>query len=188
MDAALPNGTYTFTIGGHAANLSLTGDLYPVMPQVIGVTNGAWNGGRLIVSDPTKDCVLTFNTFTNYANGSGGVASGMGFGIVDSKIDIWQYVSNSHAFVSATSDSLYSATPFTTYTIPANTLTLGDTYDASLFFATFVSVNTTSISGGTGGDLYGVETDFTIQAGSGDGLLSRNDAVEKGRRLGSDCC
>jgi len=71
LDAAFPDGSYTFSVSGSAAfDLSLTGDHYPNMPQV---TNGTWNDSGDYVIDSTQDATITFNTFSTY--GTVGVGS-----------------------------------------------------------------------------------------------------------------
>ena len=66
----------------------------------------------------------------------------------------------------AVNGSTQSATPFTSYTIPAGTLTAGLPYECTLSFDTVGSIDTTSISGGLSVLLYQNSVTFFMVASS----------------------
>ncbi len=165
LDATFPNGTYLMTgTGIPTLTLSLTSDAYPATtPQVTGATNGAWNSGGLLVINPTQSSTINFSTFTDYA--TAGVAGHMNFNVYSTndtdpvalKADI---VSQAIAGVPST----VQATPMTSYTIPAGTLTSGHVYQAYLNYDTATTMNAAIVPGSAVGTLFGKELRFYIAA------------------------
>jgi hypothetical protein len=150
MDAAFPNGSYTLSVtGGSPFTLGLTGNLYPNTPQV---TNGTWNSSGQLVIDPTKSNTLNFNPFSAY--GTAGVLSHM-------QVQILSY-DNSTVSLSQSYLTTANATSFTSYTIPANTLTTGSIYYCSLEYDTGTAENATAVAGDTAVAIYSAQTILTI--------------------------
>jgi hypothetical protein len=150
MDAAFPNGTYTLSVSG-ASNftLSLAGNLYPNTPQV---TNGTWNSSGQLVLDPTQNNTLNFAAFTAY--GTTGVLSHMMISI--SSFD------NSTVSLSQTNITPTNSSGFTSYSIPAGTLSPGSIYQCQLEYDTAAADNTTAISGDTAVTPCSASTSFTL--------------------------
>ena len=156
LDAAYSNGTYALTpSGGSPFSVPLTGDLYPVTPQV--ASGGTWQNGLLVI-DPAQTTTLTLTTFTGYGSGAGShedvdVAS-------DTQNDSYdndqQVISVAFAGLSAT------PSPITTITIPAGSLTAGNIYQGSL---TFDAVSSLTQSPATVG-LFSTATYFYVVAKS----------------------
>jgi len=142
LDAAFPNGSYNISGSGFPTiTINLSGDLYPtVIPQVIG---GTWSNGALVVN-PGQSYTITFNNFTGYA--STGVGGHMKASI--SSVTAGDNVNVSQEIISQAAFGLtVSATPFTSYVIPANTLKAGLVYRLAVNFDTALVLNTTTISG-----------------------------------------
>jgi Ig-like domain-containing protein len=150
MDAAFPNGTYTLAVTGASSfTLSLTGNLYPNTPQI---TGGTWNQSGQLVIDPTQNETLNFNTFTGY--GTAGALSHM----------MIEIASPDGSTVDLTQSNITPTNPsaFTSYEIPAGTLTAGSIYYCTLEFDTVTSDNTTAVSGDTAVAIYSTQTFFTL--------------------------
>ena len=150
MDAAYPNGSYTFAVSGSSNfSLSLTGNLYPNTPQV---TGGTWNSSGQLVIDSTQNNTLNFNTFSTY--GTSGVLSHM-------QIQIMSFDSST---VNLTQSYLTptNASAFTSYSIPAGTLTPGSVFYCQLEFDIVPSDNATAVSGDTVVTLYSMQTSFIL--------------------------
>jgi len=149
LDAAFPNGNYIFSATGYSNfTLSLTGDLYPNVPQI---TNGSWNSSGQLVIDPTQNTAINFNAFTSY--GAGGGLSHMDFRIQpynggSTKLD--------EAYITPTNPS-----PFTSYSISAGTLSAGCIYYCHIQFDTAIAENTAAPAGGSV-TAYSTVTYFTI--------------------------
>ncbi|MDB6095489.1 MAG: peptidase and matrixin and adamalysin [Verrucomicrobia bacterium] len=133
LDAAYPAGTYTLTGTGLATvTLNLPADNYPTaVPQI---TNGTWNAGGVLVIDPTQSVTLNFNNFTTYA--SAGFAGHEDFEL-QSNANFEKGIATVAAF-----GFTVSATPFTTVTIPANTLPTGGAFRAVLRYDTLTTLDT----------------------------------------------
>ncbi|MDB6094510.1 MAG: repeat protein [Verrucomicrobia bacterium] len=135
MDAAYPSGNYTLTgTGLPTASFNLATDTYPnAVPQI---TSGTWSSGGVFVVDPTQSVTITLSNFTNYA--SAGVAGYETFEI-DTSGDGFKKAVATQAVFGVTA----SATPLTSVTIPANTLTNAGVFKARLQFNTFTTLDTT---------------------------------------------
>jgi len=142
MDAAFPNGTYTYS-GPPAYSVNLTGNSYPTATPAV-LSGGTWSNGVLII-DPAVATTLTFSTFTGYANtGVLGYSAFQTSAQDGSNTGLAQDTVVSKALLSFP----VSATPLTSIPVPAGTFTPGVVYQASLNFDTATFVDTTSISGG----------------------------------------
>jgi hypothetical protein len=161
LQAAYPSGTYKLNITGEPSLTYTVGTpTYPASaPQV---TNGTWQNGVLVV-DPTTAATLNFSTFKEYA--SGGIAGHMSVQINSAGPDSVN-LKQEYATINAGSGTTTSATPFTSYTIPAGTLTAGLPYIANLRYDTVSSVDTTSISGALSVLLFDQNSYFFIVAKS----------------------
>ncbi len=150
LDAAFPNGSYTFSIsGGPTFSLSLSGNLYPNAPQVNG---GNWNSSGQLVVDSTQNITLNFNTFTGY--GTAGVLSHM-------QVQIQSFDGNTVS-LSQTNITPTNPAPFTSYSIPAGTLTPGSIYYCQLEYDTVPADNTTAVAGDTAATVYTAKTSFIL--------------------------
>lgn len=122
LDAAYPNGTYTFPNG---AQVNLTGDVYPnsTSPQQVTLVNGAtpvWNSQGQLVLDPTIENVITW---TPYSISSGTFAAN-GYIKASFEGDYGDNVNVSRTAGLSTSNP----SPINTLTISANSMTVGHTY------------------------------------------------------------
>ncbi len=151
MDAAFPNGNYTFSVTGVPSfTLSLSGNLYPNVPQVTG--GGTWNASGQLVINPAQNNTISFNTFTTY--GTAGALSHMQLQI--SSID-GSTVSLSQSYITSSNSA-----PFTSYSIPAGTLAPGAIYYASIEYDTAPADNSTAVSGDEAVTVYSVTTSFML--------------------------
>ena len=135
LDAAYPDGSYTFPGG---TTVSLTGDGYPTAPQILTV-NGAtpvWNAQGQLVLNPAVQNIISWSTVTvpNFATAGYEEASFYtGHGSFNNPIDLTAGVLTS------------STTPFTSMTVPANTMTTGNTYNGYIDYvagSTFTNPST----------------------------------------------
>ncbi|QYM79559.1 immunoglobulin domain-containing protein [Horticoccus luteus] len=128
LDAAYPNGIYTITgTGIPTLSFNLTGNLYPTAtPQI---TNGTWSNGGLLVINPNTSTTLNLSNFSTYA--TAGVAGHMSLSLGGNNVDLSQDILTQAAF-----DIDVSATPFTSVTVPAGSLTEGRIYNLQLDFDT----------------------------------------------------
>ena len=154
LDAAFPNGTYTFHIntssGGYVVPLALSPVSYPV--NIPKISNSGWASGDLVV-DPTQSYTFTWNGFSGFHLNFGIQGNGTG------------------TFNGAAYSVANPVTGNASYTLAANTLTAGQTYQATLEFDTATAVNTTSVTTGanhttasSGIAAFGDQTSFTIFA------------------------
>lgn len=144
LDADFANGTYTFASGATTVNLAMTGDVYPGAPRA-SITGGTWSNGVLVV-DPTQS--LTINTgfgTTNYLAGQ----SYLEVKVVNTGFDV-----NNGSDLTTSSESL---------TIPANSLTPGQTYTVVAYAVRASTVDTTSYAGARSVAGYASETSLQLQ-------------------------
>jgi len=156
LNSAYADGNYVMPNG---ATVSLTGDTYPVVPQVLSVTvNGVvttpfWNPQGQLMLDPSATNVITWTTFSGgnfttsghetfeaYSNNGGSFSDEMRAGLAES-----------------------SSVPFNNATIAANSMTPGFTYYGRINYelgSTFNSAgpNSFNVAG------YITENTFTITA------------------------
>ena len=161
LEATYPAGAYKLMLSGlPTLSYTLGTALYPAsLPEV---TNGTWQNGELVV-DPTAAATLNFSMFAEYA--SGGVAGYMSVQ-VDSTGPDNVNLKQQYATISAGNGSTTSATPFTSFTIPANTLTPGLVYQCGLSFDTVASVDTATSPGNDSVVIYSNTVIFYIVAKS----------------------
>jgi len=131
LDAAYPDGTYTFPGG---TQVSLTGDAYPAAPQILSVNGGTpvWNAQGQLVLDPTIGNTITWSSVTvpNFATNGYEEADFFTLGSSDfNSITLKAGVTRS------------SITPFTTLTVPANSMTPGNTYRSYVVYASAPTFN-----------------------------------------------
>ena len=150
MTAAFPDGIYEIVpSGGAPVDVTLSGDLYPPVPQL---TNGTWSAGGVLLIDPTQPYTFNLSSFPNYL--TAGLGSQVEFSILSPAgaevVD---------GFFQSTSIPI----PITSFPILASVLTPGVTYTGEISFGTNVVVQQTS--GGEGLlASYGSSTTFTILA------------------------
>lgn len=140
LNTAFADGDYSMQIntsGGlqNITSFSLTGSVYPNVPQITGAT---WSGGKLVISDPTQAYTLNFTSFSGFAAGDKII-----LGIDD-------------AFDTS------STTSVTSFLIPANSFTAGQTTSGELNFVNVIDEDT-SIAGATGFTAYVSILSFQIQ-------------------------
>ncbi len=113
-------------------------DNYPsVVPQV---TNGTWNNGNLIITDPSVDVTITWPAFVATNSGGGGIS----FGITNnSGFNLFQVID---------ADGTHNS-----YTIAGGTLTNNSYYNGSLQFTNNDTGSPTSFQ---------AQVNFTIQVGT----------------------
>ncbi len=158
LDGAFPAGTYTLS-GAAFPTVSYTfgnSELYPAtVPQL---TNQTWQNAVVVV-DSTKDVTLNLNTFAGY--GTMGVAGYMGITVTSltqaDNVSLKQFYASS-----AVGSATVSATPFTSYVIPANTLMPGAVYLVDVTYDTLTSVNASAIPNATATSAYTNRMDFFI--------------------------
>jgi hypothetical protein len=141
FDAAFPNGSYRMSgTGFPTATISMTGDLYPTVPQV---TNGTWQNGVLVI-DPSQSYTVNFNTFSTYA--TGGIAGYMSLQITSESGNDNVNIGQAYTTVQGTGSTV-SPTPFTSYVIPAGTLRAGLPYRLVIGYDTVTTYDMTTIPG-----------------------------------------
>lgn len=154
LDAAFPNGTYTYTFDfGSTVSvpLVLSPDSYPSEAPML--TTGTWNGSGQLVIDPTQAYDFAFNTFSNYSSGGAvffsifGSASNTRIG--DALASAYHFASNEDLVL-------------TGFTLPANTLGPG-LYYAELSFIQTTALDFASVSGATGVAFFAHDTGFIIE-------------------------
>ncbi len=144
LDTAYLDGTYTMhmvspAFGTKDVNLTLNPASYTFPTDIPKLTNTTWSGGVLQL-DPSVNNTLSWNSFTQLA-GNDFVM----FGLAGPSVNINQTGN------------------LTSYFIPANTLTIGNTYTGDIGFEHATTSDTSSVSGATGLGGYGTGTRFTIQ-------------------------
>ncbi len=140
LNAAFPDGNYTFTINTSTPNtynstLALSGVTYPTDIGTISNTN--WSGGELVI-DPTQSYTFTWNASNDLH---------LDFGLNNTTIN--ENIINSGSGLPSS------------YTMAANTLAPGQSYLGNLGFANGV-IDTSQISGVMGAAYYQNNTQFTI--------------------------
>ena len=147
LDAAFPNGTYTFHINtsssGYVVPLALSPQSYPT--NIPTITNSGWASGDLVVN-PAQSYTFTWHGFAGFHLNFGIQGNGTG------------------TFNGAAYSVANPTTGNASYTLAANTLTAGQNYQATLEFDTATAVNTTSVTGANGIAAFGDQTSFTIFA------------------------
>jgi hypothetical protein len=142
LDGAFPNGNFTMSGGGFPTlSISITGDLYPIVPDV---TNGTWQNGVLLINS-AQSYTLNLNTFTGYdTTGVGGVMS-----IQIQSLTTADNVNRSQKYATQAfgNGTVVSSTPFTSYPIPAGTLQPGLVYEVYVEYYTLTTVNTSTVPG-----------------------------------------
>jgi hypothetical protein len=162
LDTAYPAGAYslsgaafptaTFNVGSQA--------LYP--SSIPRVTGGTWTDNVLAV-DPTQAVTLNFSNFAGY--GTLGAAGYMRVAI--SSLTSADSVSLVQSYsTEPIGNATVSATPFTSYVIPANTLMPGLTYLVDLTFDTITSVDSATIPGAVATATFTNRLDIFIGANS----------------------
>jgi len=155
LDAAFPDGDYVFSVNVLPDfTLSLTGDLYPNIPQI---TNGTWNSSGQLVLDPTQSNSINLNTFTGYGTGP----------VSYMELRITSYNGGSFAIGKA-NVSFIDSSAFTSYTIPGG-LPAGSIFQCSLEYDLGIAHNSTVLS--TAVTAYSSTTYFTmVTSGTGSNL------------------
>lgn len=144
LDAAFANGVYTMAVGATNVPLNLGGN-FTNTPQAT-VSAGAWTGGVLQL-DVSQALTITTNAISGWANDGtfhlGMNINGFGYNPTD------------------TPDTFTASSA--AYTIPAFSLTAGDTYTVGIKFAK-LSGSSSAYAGATSSAGYNTQTSFTILA------------------------
>ena len=136
LDAAFPNGTYTISGPGFATlTITLTGDLYPVAPQV---TGGTWNPGGALLLAPNVATTLNFTPFAGYATAG---AMGQAYAEFDG-LESQTFSRAVPAFGIPASPQ-----PLTSLAIPGNALPNNTAHNGRVEYTTFTMVDFTSVNG-----------------------------------------
>jgi Ig-like domain-containing protein len=162
LDSAYPAGAYTLSGAAFPTATFNVGSI-PLYPSTTpSVSGGTWTDNVLAV-DPTQALTLNLSKFTGY--GTQGVAGYMRITVTsltsaDSVSLIQNYATE------PIGNATVSATPFTTYVIPANTFTAGLTYLVDLTFDTITSADSTTIPGAVASTTFTNRLNFFIGANS----------------------
>lgn len=146
LNSKFPNGTYTMTVNGANIPLVLSGDAYPNVPQFT-LAGGSWVGGKYVI-DPGKALTITTNVFTAYNSNVSGVMVLGG--------DRMNHMVQGADFVASPA--------FMTTTIPANTFTAGEEYEAFAGFQAIVNLRLGALPGTYSSARYETYTIVTIKA------------------------
>ena len=154
LDAAFPNGTYTYTAVSTASNVPLkvdatpSGDLYPTaVPQITSVDNGAtWSGGSLIMQT-TGTTTITLNSFAQYSSALNGQVGG------HIGVSFYQ-TSGTGSFVTLQQEAItfQSQSAFNTFMVSG--LTAGNHYQFEIEYNVITAADATSLAGATGVGLF----------------------------------
>ena len=138
LNASAPDGSYT--LPGSGGTVSLTGTLYPAAAQVTQVngTTPVWDNQGQLVLNPAIQNTITWSSVTvpnfstdGYQNVKFGSTSGNSI------------VQESAGLTTSTT------TPYTTLVIPANSMTLAETYSGDVSYgqaSTFNTINSTTFA------------------------------------------
>ena len=151
LNTAYPSGAYTQTVttatGDQAGGLTLTGNAYPIAPQLMN-----FSAAQNIIAG--TNFVLQWSAFAG--------ATTQDWVIIDISATYQR-----GGFNTASYDSPQALTGTnTTVVIPAGALLPGTTYDGSIIFLKRVAVNTTGITGALGVAGYFGMTDFKLVTAS----------------------
>jgi len=153
LEAAFPQGTYTFTGGSTSVSLNLSGDLYPTTTPLVTLTGGTWSNGVYLV-DPGQAVTITSDAFAGYS--SAGVGGHIGLSLQAAN---GPQLFNNEQFSSTNPSDQIS------YTIAANTLAAGQTYYGNVSFATIVDIQpNAALPNSLNGAYYNLDTSFVISA------------------------
>jgi hypothetical protein len=149
LESAFPSGNYTFTIstahdGVRTPTLPLAGDTYPPAPRLLNL-----EAAQQV--DPESDFTLTWAPFTG-----GGASDYVRLELWDTDTDETVFETKSPGEPGALDGAA------TSILIPRNSLSAGRTYEGSLIFAKFTSLDTTSYPGANGVSGYYKSTEFTL--------------------------
>ena len=136
LDTAFPNGTYTISGPGFATvTITLTGDLYPVAPQV---TGGTWNPGGALLLAPNVATTLNFTPFTGYATAG---VMGRAYAEFDG-VESQTFSRAVPAFGIPASPQ-----PLTSFAIAGNALPNNSAHNGRVEYTTYTMADFTSVNG-----------------------------------------
>lgn len=144
LDAAYPNGNYTFTFGGRNIPVSLTGDVYPAAP-VATVSGGTWINGVLTV-DRAQTLTITTSFTRNYVAGASRLGIDIGGGSLHLSADTSPAFDRNQVSLN----------------VPANTLVAGVVYEVEIVANRFVSLDMASAAPLYVVGLYSAVTSFQL--------------------------
>lgn len=147
LNARFGDGIYSFLISGNTLNLNLNGRTYPNAP-LVGLTGGAWIGSTYVI-DSTSSLTITSNTFSAYGTHPIDIIS-IG---VEGVGGIYQL------------STVNPSAKFLQYTLPANTLSAGQSYIVDTQFDAGVDLQSVNwLPGSINYASYASVTRFTISA------------------------
>jgi len=152
MEAAFPNGTYTFNSGGTTANFPLTGNLYTNIPTATFNLSGIWSTSIYYIQ-PGQDLTINTNSIAGFTTGNYRVG-------IDANVN-----NNINSYPSIQFDSLNNGltTANGNITIPGSELTAGTDWQVKMQFNAFSNFTSSGINGGTNVALYTMNTKFDVQ-------------------------
>jgi len=152
MEAAFPNGTYTFNSGGTTANFPLTGNLYTNIPTATFNLGGIWSNSIYYIQ-PGQDLMINTNSIAGFTTGNFRVG-------IDANVN-----NNINSYASIQFDSLNNGltTANGNITIPSSELTAGTDWQVKMQFNAFSNFTSSGINGGTNVALYTMNTKFDVQ-------------------------
>lgn len=147
-DAAYPDGTYGFTLGGQATTVSLTGGLFPNAP-VATLSQGTFGTNGTLVFERTQPLTITLQYGAGFVSGSSRLAiSVWGPGFDDQvSTDASEYTQSQVSLV-----------------IPANSVAAGTPLTINLEANRVLALDTTKFPGFTLATGYTSETDISAVA------------------------
>ena len=149
LDAAYPDGNYAVTFNGTTTTVAFTGGNYSNVPLAT-LSQGSW-GSSWYTIDPSVPLTITLNFTTNYTAGYAHMSLTVS--------------GNSDSYSNSVSSPNLSTNQLT-ITIPANTLTRGNTYTVKMDLDNISTLNTTAVSGWTIATYYEQESHFSLAAGA----------------------
>lgn len=154
LNAAFPNGTYTFTIGGRNASVALTGDAYPAAP-VATLSQGTFNANGTLNFDRTQPLTITISYGAGFVSGQSRLAI---------EVDGPNFERDA-----STEDSGFTQSQLS-LVLPANSVPAGAQLSIQLEANRILSLDTTTVPGFTVGGVYSSHTEILAQAsGAGPG-------------------
>lgn len=151
LDAAYPSGTYTLTLGGRAASVSLTGDLYPAAP-VATLSQGTFAADGTLNFDRTLPLSIAFSYGAGFTAGLSRLAIEVSGPGVERD--------------ASTQEGGFTQSQLT-LVLPANSVPPGARLSIHLEANRILALDTTSLPGFVAGGVYSANTIINAVASGG---------------------